>query len=81
MFIHSSHSTTKAESKLLLNLPIPPVNNDTITAAKFRLLRFFVKQSIRWSNLGGVENRLCLDTIGVKGVVSRVIKSSLQKIS
>ena len=40
MFIHGSYLTTKVESKPLLNLPIPPVNNDTITAAKFRLSRF-----------------------------------------
>ena len=40
MFIHGSHPTTKAENKSLFNLPIAPVNNDTITAATFRLLRF-----------------------------------------
>ena len=40
MFIHGSQSTAKAESKQLLNLPIPPVNNDTTTPAKFKLLRF-----------------------------------------
>ena len=32
MLIYGSHSTTKAESKPLLNLPIRLVNNDTITA-------------------------------------------------
>ena len=53
MFIQGSHSTTKAENKPLVNMPIPPVNNDTTTVAKFRLLRFFVKQSIWWSKLGG----------------------------
>ena len=36
----SIHSNTKAETKALLNLPIPPVNNDTTTVAKFGLLRF-----------------------------------------
>ena len=36
-FIHGSQSTAKAESKQLLNLPIPPVNNDTTTPAKFKL--------------------------------------------
>ena len=38
IFIHGSHSTTKAENKSLFNLSIPPVSNDTITT--FRLLRF-----------------------------------------
>ena len=44
MFIHGLHSTTKAE----LNLPIPPLNNDTSTAAKFQTIKIFVKQSINF---------------------------------
>ena len=31
MFIHGSNSTTKAKNKPQFNLPIPPLNNDTIT--------------------------------------------------
>ena len=50
MFTHGSHLTTKAKSTLLLNLPIPSVNNDTTTVAKFRLLRFL------WSKVLGGRN-------------------------
>ena len=49
-------------------MPVPAVNNDTITAAKFSLLRFLCG-SVRWSKLGGCVGIRWLKLGGCVGIM------------